>query len=319
MKRLHWLLLALLLTIGGLAGCGESKDQVQKEKNVEEKAEVKDFPVSIKDASDQVVKIEKKPEKIVSLIPSNTEIAFALGLGDEVVGVSDFDNYPEEVTKKEKIGDMEFNQEKVISLKPDLVLAHASTALNSQAALQQLKDVGIPVLVVNDAQNFEQVYDSIKMIGKATGESENAEKLIADMKKRLAELKTKAAEIKEKKKVLIEVSPEPEIYTTGKNTFMNEMLSWINAENIAADQEGWIKMDQEAMIQKNPDVIITTYGYYVENPAEKVLSRKGWENVKAIKNKQVIDINSDRVTRSGPRIVEGVEDLAKAIYPEVFK
>jgi iron complex transport system substrate-binding protein len=319
MKRLHWLLLALLLTIGGLAGCGESKDQVQKEKNVEEKAEVKDFPVSIKDASDQVVKIEKKPEKIVSLIPSNTEIAFALGLGDEVVGVSDFDNYPEEVTKKEKIGGMEFNQEKVISLKPDLVLAHASTALNSQAALQQLKDVGIPVLVVNDAQNFDQVYDSIKMIGKATGESENAEKLIADMKKRLAELKTKAAEIKEKKKVLIEVSPEPEIYTTGKNTFMNEMLSWINAENIAADQEGWIKMDQEAMIQKNPDVIITTYGYYVENPAEKVLSRKGWENVKAIKNKQVIDINSDRVTRSGPRIVEGVEDLAKAIYPEVFK
>jgi iron complex transport system substrate-binding protein len=319
MKRLHWLLLALLLTIGGLAGCGESKDQVQKEKNVEEKAEVKDFPVSIKDASDQVVKIEKKPEKIVSLIPSNTEIAFALGLGDEVVGVSDFDNYPEEVTKKEKIGGMEFNQEKVISLKPDLVLAHASTALNSQAALQQLKDVGIPVLVVNDAQNFEQVYDSIKMIGKATGQSENAEKLIADMKKRLAELKTKAAEIKEKKKVLIEVSPEPEIYTTGKNTFMNEMLSWINAENIAADQEGWIKMDQEAMIQKNPDVIITTYGYYVENPAEKVLSRKGWENVKAIKNKQVIDINSDRVTRSGPRIVEGVEDLAKAIYPEVFK
>ncbi|AIM14892.1 iron ABC transporter substrate-binding protein [Bacillus sp. X1(2014)] len=319
MKRLHWLLLALLLTIGGLAGCGESKDQVQKEKNVEEKAEVKDFPVSIKDASDQVVKIEKKPEKIVSLIPSNTEIAFALGLGDEVVGVSDFDNYPEEVNKKEKIGGMEFNQEKVISLKPDLVLAHASTALNSQAALQQLKDVGIPVLVVNDAQNFEQVYDSIKMIGKATGQSENAEKLIADMKKRLAELKTKAAEIKEKKKVLIEVSPEPEIYTTGKNTFMNEMLSWINAENIAADQEGWIKMDQEAMIQKNPDVIITTYGYYVENPAEKVLSRKGWENVKAIKNKQVIDINSDRVTRSGPRIVEGVEDLAKAIYPEVFK
>ncbi|WP_163183862.1 ABC transporter substrate-binding protein [Neobacillus sedimentimangrovi] len=319
MKRLHWLLLALLLTIGGLAGCGESKDQVQKEKNVEEKAEVKDFPVSIKDASDQVVKIEKKPEKIVSLIPSNTEIAFALGLGDEVVGVSDFDNYPEEVNKKEKIGGMEFNQEKVISLKPDLVLAHASTALNSQAALQQLKDVGIPVLVVNDAQNFEQVYDSIKMIGKATGQSENAEKLIAAMKKRLAELKTKAAEIKEKKKVLIEVSPEPEIYTTGKNTFMNEMLSWINAENIAADQEGWIKMDQEAMIQKNPDVIITTYGYYVENPAEKVLSRKGWENVKAIKNKQVIDINSDRVTRSGPRIVEGVEDLAKAIYPEVFK
>ena len=100
---------------------------------------------------------------------------------------------------------------------------------------------------------------------------------------------------------------------------MDEMISIINAENIANDQEGWIKIDQEAMIKRNPDVIITTYGFYVKNPVEKVLSRKGWENVNAIKNKQVIDVDSDRVTRSGPRIVEGVEDLAKAVYPEVFK
>jgi iron complex transport system substrate-binding protein len=97
------------------------------------------------------------------------------------------------------------------------------------------------------------------------------------------------------------------------------MISSINAENIANDQQGWVKIDQEAMIKRNPDVIVTTYGYYVKNPAEQVLSRKGWENVNAVKTKQVIDINSDRVTRSGPRVIEGVEDLAKAVYPEVFK
>jgi iron complex transport system substrate-binding protein len=321
MKKLYSLLLVVLLIVGILAGCAEKKDQVKEENNtsVEKKAEAGAFPVTIKDALDNNIVIEKKPEKIVSLIPSNTEIAFALGLDNEVVGVSDFDNYPKEVTKKEKIGGQEINLEKIISLKPDVVLAHASSAHNSEAGLQQLKDAGITVLVVNEAQNFDQVYDSIDMIGKATGETEKSDEIIKGMKDKLAEIKAKAGEIKEKKKVLVEVSPAPEIYTPGKNTFMDEMLSVINAENIANDQEGWIKIDQEAMIKRNPDVIITTYGYYVKNPLEQVLSRKGWETVNAVKNKQVVDVDSDRVTRSGPRIVEGVEDLAKAVYPEVFK
>lgn len=321
MKKLYSLLLVLLLTVGVLAGCAEKKDQANEENktSVEKKTAETAYPVTFKDATNTEIVIDKKPEKIVSLMPSNTEITFALGLGDEVVGVSDFDNYPEAATKKEKIGGQEINLEKIISLKPDIVLAHASSAHNSEAGLQQLKDAGITVLVVNDAQNFDQVYDSIEMIGKATGEAAKADEMITGMKDKLAGIQEKAREIKEKKKILVEVSPAPEIYTPGKNTFMDEMIRLINAENIANDQEGWIKIDQEAMIKRNPDVIITTYGYYVKNPAEQVLSRKGWETVNAVKNKQVIDVDSDRVTRSGPRIVEGVEDLAKAVYPEIFK
>lgn len=320
MKKISSLLLILLLTIGVLTACGEQKEPVKNEGNgnTEQKVEETSFPVTIKDALDNEVTLEEKPEKIVSLIPSNTEIAFALGLGEEVVGVSDFDNYPEEATTKEKIGGMEINIEKIISLQPNLVLAHAS-ALNGTEGLQQLRDAGLTVLVINDAQNFDQVFESIAMIGKATGETKNADELIKEMKDKLAEIKTKAEGIKEKKKVFVEVSPAPEVYTTGKNTFMDEMISIINAENIANDQEGWIKIDQEAIIDKNPDVIITTYGFYTENATEQVLARQGWENVKAIKNKQVIDVDSDTVTRSGPRIVEGVEELAKAVYPEVFK
>ena len=157
------------------------------------------------------------------------------------------------------------------------------------------------------------------MIGKATGATKEADNLTKDMQAKLAEIKDKAAKITEKKKVLVEVSGAPDIFTTGKNTFMDDMISIINAENIANDQEGWIKIDEEAMITRNPDVIITTYGFYDDKAVEKVLSRVGWENVNAIKNKQVIDVDSDRVTRSGPRIVEGVEELAKAVYPEVFK
>jgi iron complex transport system substrate-binding protein len=321
MKKLSTLFLILFLTIIALAACGEQKEPVKDEANssTEQKGEETAFPVTIKDALDNDVTIEEKPEKIVSVIPSNTEIAFALGLEEEIVGVSNFDNFPEEVTSKEKIGDMELNIEKIISLQPNLVLAHESTADNTKEGLQQLRDAGITVLVIHDALNFDQVFDTIMMIGKATGETKKAEEVVTGMKDKLAEIKAKAAEIKEKKKVFVEVSPAPEVFTTGKNTFMDQMISIINAENIAGDQEGWVQMDQEAIIDRNPDVIITTYGFYTENAAEQVLSRQGWENVNAIKKKQVIDVDSDRVTRSGPRIVEGVEDLAKAVYPQTFK
>jgi len=119
--------------------------------------------------------------------------------------------------------------------------------------------------------------------------------------------------------VFVEVSPAPEIYTAGKNTFINEMLELIGAKNAAGDMEGWAKVDQEAIVERNPDVVVTTYGYYTENAVELVLGRQGWENVKAVKGKQVFDVHSDLVTRSGPRLAEGAEELAKAIYPDVFK
>lgn len=320
MKKWYSLLFVALLIIGALAGCAEKKAQVKDENqsSVQKKSEAA-FPVTIKDALDNKLVIEKKPEKIVSLLPSNTEIAFALGLDKEIVGVSDFDNYPEAAAKKKKIGGQEFNVEKILSLKPNLVLAQESSVQSSKGGLKQLSDAGIKVLVVSDAKNFDQVYQSIELIGTATGEKKKADEIVKGMKAKLAGIKEKAQTIKDKKKVFVEVSPAPEIYTTGKNTFMDEMLQTIKAENIASDQEGWIKIDQEEMIKRNPDVVITTYGFYVKNPVEQVLSRTGWENVNAVKNKQVIDVDSDRVTRSGPRIVEGVEDLAKAIYPEVFK
>jgi iron complex transport system substrate-binding protein len=318
MKKLFSIMLAALLLIGMLAGCSGKSNQ-NAEGNSGNSTNTAAFPITIKDALGNKVVIKEKPKKIVSLLPSNTEIAFALGLDKEIVGVSDYDTYPKEALKKEKIGGQEFNVEKIIGLKPNLVLAHASSALNSKAGLQQLRDAGINVLVVNDAQNFEQVYSSITMVGKATGEQTKAGEIIKNMKDKLAAVKEKTAAIKNKKKVYIEVSSQPDIYTTGKNTFMNEMLTAINAENIYSDQKGWVKVNQESVIQKNPDVIITTYGYFDKNAVGNVLTRKGWENIKAVKNKQVIDVNSDLVDRPGPRVVEGVEDLAKAIYPEVFK
>lgn len=319
MKKVVSLLFVMLLAVGVMFGCSNStkEESASKDKN---QATTQAFPVTITDASGEKVTLKEEPKRIVSLIPSNTEIAFALGLGGKMVGVSDNDTYPAETKDIEKVGGMEFNTEKVISLKPDLVLAHASNALNGSEGIKQLKDAGITVLVVNDAQKFAQVYDSIKMIGKATGENEAAASIVADMQAKVKDIQEKAKAVKadERKKVLIEVQSSPEIYVAGKNTFMDEMLQIIGADNVAGKLDSWAKVDPEAMVSSNPDVIITTSGYYDKDVVNKVLKRSGWEAVTAIKNKQVIDVQSDLVSRSGPRLAEGVEELAKAIYPNIF-
>ena len=264
--------------------------------------------------------IEEKPETIVSIQTSSTEIAFALGLGDQIVGVSDYDNYPPEALEKEKVGAQDINVELVLTLLPDLALVTDYHYKTHPETLQQFEEAGINVIVIGSATSFEDVYRNIEMIGTATGSETEANEIISDMKQRLSAIKEKAAEeITDKKKVWVEVSPAPDIFTTGKNTFMHEMLELIQATNAAEELEGWVKLTEEEIVKLNPDVIITTYGYYVENPKEQVLAREGWAEVPALKKQQVFDVDSDTVTRPGPRLIEGVESLAELIYPEIFK
>lgn len=321
MKKLVSLLFVMLLAVGVMIGCSNSTTKESASNSKETKqATTQAFPVTITDASGKKVTIKEKPKRIVSVIPSDTEIAFALGLGKKIVGVSDYDNYPAETKSIEKIGGLEMNIEKITSLQPDLVLAHASNITQGGSAIDQLRKMGIPVLVVNDAKNFDGVYDSINMIGKATGTSEKATAIVEDMQAKFKDIQEKAKTLTadQRKKVLIEVQSTPDIYVAGKNTFMDQMLQIINAENVAGKLDSWAKVDAEAMVAANPDIIITTSGDYDKDVVNKVLKRSGWEDVSAIKNKQVYDVNSDLVNRPGPRLVEGVEELGKAIYPSIF-
>ncbi|PLT30809.1 ABC transporter substrate-binding protein [Peribacillus deserti] len=319
-KFIGLLSILLVLTIGILTGCNTSTAEPKKEKTSEQTAKKEAFPMTITDDEKEKVTIEKKPEKIVSITPSTTEIAFALGLGDQIVGVSDFDNYPKEALKKEKVGAQDINVEKILSLQPDLALLDDFHYKNHAEVIKQLKDAGITVVIINSSKNtFDQVYDSIELLGRATGTSQKAESIIKDMKDRMEDVKEKAAKVNEQKRVWVEVAPQPDIYTTGKGTFMQEMLDTIGAVNVAEGQQGWVKMNEEEAVKFNPDVVIVTYGDYVKNPDQQVLNRKGWSEVPAVKNKQVFNVNSDTVTRPGPRLVEGVETLGKFIYPDIFK
>lgn len=277
--------------------------------------------ITVTDALENEVTIVENPERIVSLIPSITETVFALGKGDQLVGRTDWCNYPEQVTEIESVGGLEFDIEKIISLKPDLVLSHESGAHSSQEGLEQLRNAGISVVVINDATAISDVLDAIEMVGLVIGAHEESQQLTAEMNASFTAISEKAAAITEAEKatVWVEVSPAPDIYTTGQGTFLHELLELINADNAAGNLEGWVAFTEEDAVSLNPDVIVTTYGYYLENAADKLKSRQGWKEVTAIKNDRVYDVHSDKVTRSGPRLVEGVEELAAIIYPQIFE
>jgi iron complex transport system substrate-binding protein len=280
------------------------------------------FPVTVTDATKSKITIKKEPKRIVSLMPSNTEILFALNKGKDVVGVSAYDNYPTSVSKIAKVTGKDTqtpNVEKIISLKPDLVLAHQSSLSTSGDAFKQLKDAGITVYVVKDAETFDSVYSTILDIGKVTGKVKDANSVITKMKTNLKKVQDKVAKSKVHPSVYVEVSGPPYIYTPGNGTFMNEMLNKIGAKNIASNQKGWIQYSEEAVIKANPDVIITTYGYTEKDLPKKIVARQNWGTIKAVQNKRVYDVNSDTTSRPGPRLVEGVEELAKAIYPGLYK
>lgn len=320
MKKIWQLWLATALTAILLTGCGqdEAKPTGNETPATETGQEESQFPLSVTDVTGNEITLEEPPTAIVSMIPSNTEILYALGLDEEIVGVSDFDNYPEEAATKEKIGGVEFNVEKIISLDPDLVLAHQSALGTWDAGLTQLRDAGIQVYTVTNAETFDATYETIEEIGKVTDTSDEANQIVSDMKAKVQEVQEKTATVESKKKVLVEISPEPEIYSPAGNTIMNEMLTLINAENVVGDLEGWIKMDPEEIVKRNPDVILTTYGAYTPDSTNSVLNRNGFADVTAIKNKAVTDVDADITGRMGPRLAEGLEVLAKAIYPEAF-
>ncbi|WNF35083.1 ABC transporter substrate-binding protein [Bacillaceae bacterium IKA-2] len=332
LKKWGLLAFVLLLSMAIFVGCGQQDQEqsAQGEENSteegtnddnEELAEKSEelFPVTFTDDGGREVTIETEPQSIVSIQASNTEMVFALGLGDKVIGVSDYCNYPAEVLEIQQVGAQDINVELILTLLPDVVLVTDYHFNNYPEILANFEEAGIKVIVTGSASSFADVYSMIEMIATATGSQVNGEEIISDMKQRLSVIKEKAAAVTNKKTVWVEVSPAPDIFTTGKNTFMHEMLESIQAINAAEAQDGWVSLTEEEIVKLDPEVVITTYGYYVDNPREEVLNRDGWAEVPAVKNEQVFDVDSDTVTRPGPRLIEGVETLADFIYPEIFK
>lgn len=310
MKKLKGLFLVFALLFV-LSACGntEENDNSVENNNVEE---TNFETITVTDALNKEITLEKAPKRIVSLIPSNTEILFALGLGENVVGVNDTDNYPPEVESIQKIGGMEYNLEMIISLQPDLVLAHESGMYGLGDGVAQLEEAGIPVFVVKNAVNFEETYETIEQIGQLTGRQDEAKKVNENIQTKLAELQEKVKDV-EPKKVFVVVGAEPEIYAVGKGTYIDEMLHILNIQN-AVTEDGWPVYSAEDFVASDADIILTAY----EPDIEAIKGNPIFATMKAVQSNQLLLIDGDTTSRQGPRLAEGVESIAKAVYPELF-
>ncbi|MCD8904492.1 ABC transporter substrate-binding protein [Staphylococcus chromogenes] len=266
------------------------------------------------DHSDETGKTTNKvPNRIISLIPSNTEVLYELGLGDHVVGVSTVDDYPKEVRHKTQFDAMKLNKEALIKAQPDLILAHESQKASQEKVLKSLENSGIKVVYVKDAQSLNEMYQSFEQIGHATNKEKEAQTLVKETKANVEKVVNKAKSRKEQPKVFIEIASEPEIYTVGKQTFMNDMLIKLKAKNVFDDQKGWPTVSKEDIIKKNPDVMLTTSGISSKEYQSLVQQRSGFEDINAVKKQRVEALNDDLLSRPGPRIDEAMEKLSDAI------
>lgn len=268
------------------------------------------FPVTITDDASRTVTIKSVPQRIVSLAPANTEIAFALGLGEKVVGVTTYDDYPAEVTKIAKVGDFASpNVEAIAAAKPDLILATAGIQADMVAKLEAL---GATVVVV-DPQTLGGVYTDISRVGEITGSSEAAKKLTASME---AEVAAVRAAVKDAAPVsaFVEIGQSP-LFTVGSGTLIDELLAIAGGTNVVKDP-GYVAYSTEQVIASDPQVYLATKGSMSDPAALK--QRAGFDKLLAVKNGRVVILDDNLVSRPGPRVVEGLKQIAIGLHPDAF-
>lgn len=259
------------------------------------------------------VEIQTPPRRIVSLAPSLTEILFALGAGEAVVGVTDFDNYPPEVREKRSVGGgIDPNLEVIVALRPDVVFVAADA--NRWGTLVQLERLNIPVYGVKSI-GVEGVFDSIAKVGEAVGRRQQAEALIAKMRRRLNAVSEKVGK-RDKPKVLYAVWIDP-LIVAGRETVIHDLIRLAGGVN-AVRERGFPRLGLEAVFNHPPDLIVLAFDQGGLGYREVLPHLPGWRDIPAVRQGAIRVIDANVMNRPGPRIVEAVEVLARALHPEVF-
>ena len=300
MKKI--LALIMTLSIFVLSGCSSQTDRM------------------VTDREGTEVNIPTKIEKIISTAPSNTEVLMALGLGDKLVAIDKYSTDIEGInTELPQIDFLNPDAETIIGLEPDIVIASGHNKTGSvEDPFKAISEAGIPVVYIPSSDSIDGIYKDIEFIADVVNERSTGKEIVDDMKAQVEEIKAIGDTITDKKSVYFEISPAPYLSSFGKSTFLNEMIEIIGAKNIFENEEGWISPTAEAIIDANPDVIITNAGY-MENPTEEIKSRDAWENINAIKNNEVYLVDQNASSRPSQNVIKALEQMAKAVYPEHYE
>ena len=255
------------------------------------------------------LKIPARVERAVSLAPNLTEIVFAVGAGERLVGVTTFCDYPAEALKIQKIGDTQTpNIENIIALKPQIVLV--STASQMENFTKILDEQGIAVFVTNP-NNLDDIYKTVNQFGEIFGKTEEARKIADDLKKRVADVEARTASA-EDVKVFLQISRE-QLFTVGKDSFMTDLIRRAGGASVTANVEAaYPKLSKETALALNPEAIILSDSEDNREPNDV------FKNSPAMRNGKIFKINAELLSRPGPRIIDGLEQIAKALHPRKF-
>ncbi len=270
------------------------------------------FPLTITDDAGREVTIEQSPTRIVSIAPSNTEMLFALGLDDRIVGVDSFSTYPPEARQKPQVGSyLEPDLERVVAAEPDLILA---TEAHVGTVLPELDALGLPTVVIEPA-DLDEVFSGMLLIGTITDVSPQAQQVVCELQTRVDAV-AEAVAGASRPRVFFELSPD--LYTAGPGSYIDELITRAGGENVAASAaEMWPQLSAEALVSANPDVILLA-DHEAGITAEHVAARPGWQDMNAVARGRIVLLESDLVARPGPRVVDGLEAIAAALHPDLI-
>lgn len=255
-------------------------------------------------------------ERLVSAAPSNTEILTALGVGDKIIA-ADMYSFDAGVDAAIcTIDMMNINLEEIIALEPDAVFLNGISMTGADDPYAALKEAGIAVIYIPSANSIDDIKADIAFIGQCVGAEDKAAEVVSDMETRIAAVEEKLSGA-EPKSVYFEISAAPWCYTTGSGTFSDEMLTIAGGKNVFSDLTGWASISEEQVIEKNPDVIISTVAYEGYS-YEEILAREGWSAVNAVANGDVYLADANSTSRASQNIAAGIEELAKILHPELF-
>lgn len=273
------------------------------------------FPVAIVDDEGTAVTIGTPPQRIVSLSPANTEIVFALGAGDRVVGGSAFDDYPPEASALPDAATFQgVIMEQIVALDPDLVLA-AGNFFTPPEDIARMRELGYPVVVVY-APDVPSVLADIELIGAAIGAADEAEAMTTTMADQLETIAAAAAATGESPRTFYQIGSEPEIYAPAPDSFVADMIMLAGGVPITTSDPVVFSIPLEGLIAADPEVIIVGDAIYGVCPAD-VAARPGWSSMTAVVNDDVRPVDETPVTRPGPRLAQGLASIARAIHPDI--
>ncbi len=276
--------------------------------------------INLMDGLGRTVTLEKPAARIISLAPSNTEILFAIGAGSQLVGRDSYSDFPKEAKDVQEIGGPSFGSSKelITKLQPDLILA---ADINSPDQVTEFEKLGMTVFYLKNPKDISGLFANIETVGQLTGHVDEAASLVNSLKVRVSAVDSAVAKSTSQPKVFYEVdgSDPAKPWTTGPGSFMDTMIKQAGGVNAGEKLPmEWAQISQEELIIQSPDIILLGDAKYGVT-AETVKQRAGWDAIKAVKDGRIIEFDDDLVSRPGPRLVDGLEALARTIHPELFQ